>query len=37
MFAYAAGRWTRAWTVKFVAGEWDNDSDVNVIESVTPT
>lgn len=27
----------RAWPVKFVAGEWDNESDENVIESVTPT
>ena len=24
-----------AWPVKFVAGEWDNESDENVIESVT--
>jgi phage tail-like protein len=32
-------RWTltRAWPVKFVAGEWDNESDENVIESVTLT
>jgi phage tail-like protein len=32
-------RWslTRAWPVKFVAGEWDNDADENVIESVTLT
>lgn len=32
-------RWSlsRAWPVKFVAGEWDNESDENVIESVTPT
>ena len=32
-------RWTlfRAWPVKFVAGEWDNDSDEVVIESVTLT
>ncbi len=30
-------RWaiSGAWPVKFVAGEWDNDSDENVIESVT--
>ena len=30
-------RWSlsRAWPVKFVAGEWDNESDENVIESVT--
>jgi phage tail-like protein len=26
-----------AWPVKFVAGEWDNDADENVIESVTLT
>ncbi|HBQ18605.1 MAG TPA: phage tail protein, partial [Myxococcales bacterium] len=26
-----------AWPVKFVAGEWDNDSDEVVIESVTLT
>jgi phage tail-like protein len=32
-------RWTLvgAWPVKFVAGEWDNESDENVIESVTLT
>ena len=32
-------RWslTGAWPVKFVAGEWDNESDENVIESVTLT
>ena len=32
-------RWslTNAWPVKFVAGEWDNESDENVIESVTLT
>jgi len=32
-------RWSLsgAWPVKFVAGEWDNDSDENVIESVTLT
>ncbi|MCL2726563.1 MAG: phage tail protein [Polyangiaceae bacterium] len=32
-------RWSlsRAWPTKFVAGEWDNDSDENVIESVTLT
>ena len=32
-------RWSifRAWPVKFVAGEWDNDSDDVVIESVTLT
>ena len=30
-------RWSlsRAWPVKFVAGEWDNEADENVIESVT--
>jgi phage tail-like protein len=30
-------RWsiTNAWPVKFVAGEWDNEADENVIESVT--
>jgi hypothetical protein len=28
---------SRAWSVKFVAGEWDNESDENVIESVTLT
>ncbi len=30
-------RWsiTNAWPIKFVAGEWDNESDENVIESVT--
>jgi len=30
-------RWSlsRAWPVKFVAGEWDNESDENVIEQVT--
>ena len=26
-----------AWPVKFVAGSWDNESDENVIESVTLT
>jgi phage tail-like protein len=26
-----------AWPTKFVAGEWDNESDENVIESVTLT
>jgi len=32
-------RWSlaRAWPRKFVAGEWDNGSDENVIESVTLT
>ncbi|MGN6108835.1 MAG: phage tail protein [Kofleriaceae bacterium] len=32
-------RWslTGAWPVKFVAGDWDNESDENVIESVTLT
>lgn len=32
-------RWAlfSAWPVKFVAGEWDNDSDEVVIESVTLT
>ncbi len=32
-------RWSLsgAWPVKFVAGEWDNESDENVIESVTLT
>ena len=32
-------RWslTGAWPVKFVAGAWDNESDENVIESVTLT
>ena len=32
-------RWalTGAWPTKFVAGEWDNESDENVIESVTLT
>jgi len=32
-------RWSlsRAWPVKFVAGEWDNESDENIIESVTLT
>jgi phage tail-like protein len=32
-------RWTLsgAWPVKFVAGDWDNESDENVIESVTLT
>jgi phage tail-like protein len=32
-------RWTltRAWPTKFVAGEWDNEADENVIESVTLT
>ncbi|MFM2153008.1 MAG: hypothetical protein RL199_1443, partial [Pseudomonadota bacterium] len=27
----------RAWPVKFVAGAWDNESDENVIESLTLT
>ena len=32
-------RWTltRVWPVKFVAGDWDNEADENVIESVTLT
>ena len=32
-------RWSlsRAWPIKFVAGEWDNESDENVIEQVTLT
>ena len=32
-------RWSLsgAWPVKFVAGAWDNESDENVIESVTLT
>ena len=32
-------RWalSRAWPVKFVAGDWDNEADENVIESVTLT
>jgi hypothetical protein len=32
-------RWSlsRAWPVKFVAGEWDNEADEKVIESVTLT
>ena len=32
-------RWplTGAWPIKFVAGEWDNESDETVIESVTLT
>lgn len=32
-------RWTlyRAWPVKFVAGDWDNEADEHVIESVTLT
>ena len=32
-------RWSlsQAWPVKFVAGEWDNESDENVIEQVTLT
>lgn len=32
-------RWSlsRAWPVKFVAGDWDNESDENVIESMTLT
>ena len=32
-------RWTLsgAWPMKFVAGTWDNESDENVIESVTLT
>ena len=30
-------RWSlsQSWPVKFVAGEWDNDSDENVMESLT--
>ena len=32
-------RWSlsSAWPVKFVAGDWDNEADENVIESVTLT
>jgi hypothetical protein len=32
-------RWTlhNAWPVKFKAGDWDNDSDENVIEALTLT
>jgi len=30
-------RTNQAWPIKFVAGEWDNESDENVIESVTPS
>ncbi len=30
-------RTNQAWPIKFVAGEWDNESDENVIESVTLT
>ena len=32
-------RWSlfQAWPIKFVAGDWDNESDENVIESVTLT
>ncbi len=32
-------RWplSRAWPVKFVAGDWDNEADENVIESITLT
>ncbi len=32
-------RWrlNNAWPVKFVAGDWDNEADENVIESVTLT
>lgn len=32
-------RWslTGAWPVKFVAGDWDNEADENIIESVTLT
>lgn len=32
-------RWSlsQAWPTKFVAGEWDNESDENVIEQVTLT
>lgn len=32
-------RWRlfKAWPTKFVAGEWDNDADENVIEKVTLT
>ncbi len=32
-------RWSlpRAWTVKFVGGEWDDESDENIIEWVTLT
>jgi phage tail-like protein len=32
-------RWriTNAWPMKLIAGEWDNEADENVIESVTLT
>lgn len=30
-------RLTQAWPTKFVAGEWDNTSDENVMESITVT
>lgn len=32
-------RWSLscAWPIKFAAGEWDNESDENVIEQVTLT
>lgn len=30
-------RLTNAWSTKFVAGEWDNTADENVMESVTVT
>ena len=32
-------RWNvaRAWPTKFIAGDWDNDADENVIESMTLT
>jgi phage tail-like protein len=32
-------RWSlaRAWPTKFVAGEWDNDADENLVESITLT
>jgi cytochrome c oxidase assembly protein Cox11 len=28
---------SRAWPVTFVAGDWDNEADENVIESITLT
>ncbi len=36
---YRPRRWSlfQAWPIKFVAGDWDNESDENVIESVTLT
>jgi phage tail-like protein len=32
-------RWSlaRAWPTKFIAGEWDNDADENLVESITLT